>query len=228
MTKTFPAAVIFDLDGTLVDSAFDLTGALNHVLEQEGRARVSVDSVRHMVGRGAKPLMESGMIATGAPATESDLNRMLPAFLEYYSAHVADETQIFPGVVETLTQLKDADVMLGVCTNKPIKLAEQLLNELDLSRFFGSILGGDSRSFRKPDPRHIIETVKPLNVSPADAVMIGDSIHDISAAKAVPMPVVAVTFGYSETAVAELNPDAIISHYADLPETLMRLQRQTA
>jgi phosphoglycolate phosphatase len=220
MTITFPGAVVFDLDGTLVDSAFDLTGALNHVLAAEGRARVPLDTVRHMVGRGARALIESGMEATGIPATDADIARMLPGFLDYYSDHVADESVLFPGVRDVLHELRDANVKLGICTNKPIALTHQLLRALEIDSLFSAVLGGDSLSFRKPDPRHILETLVLLGVPARDAVMIGDSIHDISAAKAAFMPVVGVTFGYSETPIAELEPDAIISAYSELPEAL--------
>ncbi|MDA5193623.1 phosphoglycolate phosphatase [Govanella unica] len=225
MTNDFPAAVIFDLDGTLVDSAFDLTGALNFVLRSENRPPVPLAAVRHMVGRGARVLIENGMAATGAAATEDDIARLLPLFLDYYSDHVADESILFPGARAVLLELAEANVRLGICTNKPISLTHQLLRALQIDDLFPAVLGGDSLPFRKPDPRHILETLRLLDIPATKAVMVGDSIHDIEAAKKAPMLVIGVTFGYSETPVADLLPDAVIDAYADLPAALRLLTK---
>lgn len=228
MTGLFPAAVVFDLDGTLVDSAFDLTRALNWVLESEGREPVTLAAVRHMVGRGARVLIENGMMATGAPASEDDLARLLPRFLAYYSDHVADESILFPGALEVLHELRDAGVRLGICTNKPISLTHQLLRALAVDHLFPVVLGGDSLEVRKPDPRHILETVTRLEVPHTGAVMVGDSIHDITAAKGANVPVIGVTFGYSETPVDDLGADIVVRAYAEMPAALRLLAKTRA
>lgn len=225
MTAPFPAAVVFDLDGTLVDSAFDLTGALNHVLSSEGRASVPLASVRHMVGRGARVLIENGMKATGAPATDEDLQRLLPRFLSYYADHVADESILFPGALTTLHELLEAGVRLGICTNKPLALTQKLLQALQLDSLFSVVLGGDSLPVHKPDPTHLLETLRQMDVPPTEAIMVGDSIHDIEAAKGAHVPVIGVTFGYSEIPVDELGADRVIRAYKDLPAALRLLTK---
>lgn len=211
-----PSAILFDLDGTLVDSAPDLAATMNVLLERRGRRRLTLDDVRHMVGQGAKVLMERGMAATGEPASARDIDRMFDEFLAYYNQHIADESRVFPGVREALERLTDAGCALAVCTNKPEWPARRLLEELDLDGYFGAVVGGDTLKVRKPDPEHLFECVRQLGTPPGRAIMVGDSRTDVDAARAAALPVVAVTFGYTPVPVSTFGPDVLIDHFDEL------------
>lgn len=223
--RKMPSAVVFDLDGTLVDTAPDLCRALNHVLTHEGRAHVAPDDLRHMVGHGARVLMTKGMAATGAPATDADLDRLLPVFLDYYGTHIADESKPFDGVNALLEVLGARGVAMGVCTNKPEGLARDLLDALGLSRHFGAILGGDSLPVRKPDPAPLLKTLELMATPPAGAVMVGDSRTDVDTARAAGIPVICVSFGFTDVPVATLKPDAIIDHFNEFDRALAEITR---
>ena len=212
--------ILFDLDGTLVDSAYDLHAATNHVLTHVGRKTVSLEQVRHMVGFGAKRLIELGLEATGGREAHEAAD-LLPVFLSYYRAHIADGTRIFPHGVEMLKDLKSKGFALAVCTNKPLSLTRPLLQHLDLAPYFEAVTGGDSFGFKKPDPRHLLETAKLL---PGDGpfLMVGDSINDIAAARGAGAPSVAVDFGYTDIPPAELGADHLISSLGALPALVSR------
>ena len=220
------AAIIFDLDGTLVDTAPDLTNALNHVLEIEGRNAVDLADVRHMVGHGAREMIRAGMAKTGAPATEDDLDRMMDAFLPHYEAHIADHSRPFDGVLNVLDTLKAHSARLGVCTNKRERLSLALLRTLEIDHYFSAIIGADTLPVKKPDPGHLLGTIERVGGNPDHAVMIGDSTTDVKAAKAANVPVVVVTFGYPDVAPDEMDGDVEIDHYdrllAHLPSLLDR------
>ncbi len=220
------AAIIFDLDGTLVDTAPDLTNALNHVLVAEGRTAVALADVRHMVGHGAREMIRAGMAATGAPATEDDLDRMMDGFLPHYEAHIADHSRPFDGVIEVLDTLKAHSARLGVCTNKRERLSLALLKTLEMDHYFSAIIGADTLPVKKPDPGHLLGTIDRVGRAPDRAVMIGDSTTDVKAAKAANVPVVVVTFGYPDIAPDQMNGDVEIDHYdqllAQLPALLSR------
>lgn len=220
-----PKAIVFDLDGTLVDSAPDLCAALNHVLDHEGRSHVSPDELRHMVGHGGRVLITKGMAATGAPATDDDLDRLMPVFLDYYRAHVADATRPFDGVTKLLSKLQDRGINSAVCTNKPESLAIDLLERLNLSGYFGAVIGGDSLPVRKPDPAPFKEALNRMGVPDASAVMVGDSRTDVETARAAGVPVICVSFGYTDVPVATLSPDVIIHHYREFGQALGALNR---
>lgn len=228
MLSILPRAVVFDLDGTLVDTAPDLANAMNWVLQSEGVAPLPIDTVRPLVGRGARILLSRGFTASSVTLTDTELDRLLPRFLTYYGDHVAEQSTIFPGVVTALEALAAADVRLAVCTNKPIGLAESLLDALGLTRHFQIMLGGDSLDVRKPDPRHLLETVSRLGLAPADSIMVGDSETDIKAARGAAVPIVGVNFGYTETPIHELAPDHIIGHFDELIPALKTLGRKPA
>lgn len=223
MASPFPAAVIFDLDGTLVDTAPDLTRALNHVLTGEGCPPVTLDAVRHMVGHGARHLMLRGLEWAGRPATDDHLDRLLPRFLSFYADHIADESVLFPHAREVLENLAAAGVQLAICTNKPERLTHDLVRALNIDGLFPTILGGDSLAVRKPDPEHLLETVRRMGAEVNASVMVGDSINDIKAARGAGLPVIGVTFGYTDVPVRDLNPDIVIEHFAALPDALRRL-----
>jgi phosphoglycolate phosphatase len=208
------SAIVFDLDGTLVDSAPDLCGVVNDMLHQHGRVVLDMDDIRKMVGDGAAKLIERGFGATGGlPAPLPDLTR---EFIRLYEARIARETRPFPGVVETLERFKAAGLKMGVCTNKTTHLSRRLLDELDLSRFFTAIVGGDGPA-RKPDRRHLEATMRELDAGADEALMVGDSMNDVAVARNAGVKVVAVTFGYTTIAPSELGADCVIDRFDELP-----------
>ncbi|MCC6920636.1 MAG: phosphoglycolate phosphatase [Alphaproteobacteria bacterium] len=218
-----PWTLVFDLDGTLVDTAPDLCGAMNAVLALHDRAPVPIAEVRHMVGRGARVLMERGFAFTGAPAGGAQLDGLFEAFLAHYAAHIADESVPFPGARETLAALRAQGHGLGICTNKPERLSHALLDALDLGPFFGAVLGADTLPVRKPDPRHLLETIARLGGDPERAVMIGDSETDAETARAAGVPLVIFTFGYTALDPQTFGADALLHGYDELPAALDRI-----
>jgi phosphoglycolate phosphatase len=219
----FPRAVVFDLDGTLVDTAADLTAALNHVLPRVGRGPVEVAAVRTMVGQGLRRLIERALGATGGIPADADLDTLFEDAFAFYGDHLTDSSQPFPGAVAVLDELRARGTVLGVCTNKPVGFSERLLGALGLAPYFAAILGGDSLRVRKPDAGHLLGTLERMGASTQGAVMVGDSQADIAAARGASVPVVAVSYGYTLIPAAELGADAVIDRLSDLPSVLGRL-----
>lgn len=220
MTRFEAQRVVFDLDGTLVDSAPDLTEALNHVLTELGRPAVDIDDVRHMVGQGARKLIELGLASTGG-ADGTDMDTLLDAFLAHYADHVADHTRPFPGALALIDRLTAAGVRLGLCTNKPIGLTRTLMAALDLDRHFDTMIGGDSLEVRKPDPRPLQMVLDGMAGNGA-ALMVGDTATDVATARNAGVPVVVVRFGYSRTPVDALGADLVIDDF-DAPDRWLAL-----
>lgn len=218
-----PISVVFDLDGTLAETAPDLAGAMNAVLRSAGRPELPVSHVRTMVGRGAKVLIETGFAATGAAVEPEKLDPMFHEFLAHYRDHIADTSHLFPLARETVAALGLAGHKLGVCTNKPIALTELLLGRLNFRAPFLSVRGADSASYRKPDPRHFFDVVDEMGGDRSRAVLVGDSETDAKTARAAGVPCILVSFGYTEIPVAELGGDAIIHSFDELQGTLARL-----
>lgn len=189
-------AVVFDLDGTLIDSAPDIAATLNRVLAADGHAPVGLDELRTMVGDGAMQLLVRGFAARGAAAEP----RHLQAFIADYHVNSVRETQCYPGIVEALEALRAQGRLLGVCTNKPIIPATRILDTLGLSPYFTAVLGGDSVPYKKPDPRHLAATLAAMEV--VDAVMIGDHQNDIDAATGLGLPGIFVSWGYGQAEAA--------------------------
>jgi len=220
-----PESVIFDLDGTLVDTAPDLAAALNAVLLREGRTSVPLDEVRHMVGRGARVLIERAMAASGPPADPNAITEMISHFLEHYDANIATTSRPFASAEAVARRLSVQGHLLGVCTNKPEALSLKLLSELKLRELFPVVLGADSRPYRKPDPRHLLDTIAALGGRKESAVLVGDSETDVSTARAANVPVIIVSFGYTETPVHDLGADIVIDHFDMLEEALKAIGR---
>ena len=221
--------ILFDLDGTLVDTAPDLLSALNEVLRTVDAAPVTIGQLRTMVGQGARVMIERGLRANDRPATPGDIDKLIGVFLDFYGAHVADESRPFPGVIECLQQLQARGAKLAVCTNKFAGMSQRLLDALDMSQFFETVAGGDTYPVRKPHPDHLLLTMKALGGSVGRTIMIGDSEPDVAAAKAASMPVIGVTFGYTPVPIADLRPDLLVDHFDQMLPAIDRLLlRQTA
>ena len=213
--------IVFDLDGTLVDTAPDLIDTLNVVLGREGVPPVRYDRARTLIGHGARRMIEGGLALAGR--TDCDVERMLADFITHYADHVADRSQPFPGVEWALDTLAERGCTLAVCTNKLEWLSVRLLASLGLAGRFAAICGPDTFGVQKPHPGALLGTLQRAGGSRDLAVMVGDSQTDIATARAALVPVVAVDFGYTVIPVAELEPDKIISTYNALPGTIAAL-----
>jgi phosphoglycolate phosphatase len=212
--------IVFDLDGTLIDTAPDLIDTLNVTLAREGLPAVAFGDARPMIGGGARGMIERALAAEGRKAAQADVDRMFKGFIEHYSAHIADRSRPYPQLEETLDHLAAAGHRLAVCTNKIEWLAVKLLNTLDLARYFACICGQDTFKVQKPNPEILLGTIRRAGGKPEQAVMIGDSGTDVRTARAASVPVVAVDFGYTEVPIETLHPDRIISSYAELPSAI--------
>ena len=208
-------ALIFDLDGTLVDTAPDLIQATNHVLQSIGRRPVSYDEFRGFVGHGAMNLIERGTLATGDAVDFETLRRLHRDFLDYYGENISVHSKVFDGIPALLDQAKQHGLKIGVCTNKVESLSYKLLNELGLAKWFGGVVGGDTLPIMKPDPAPYREVAKRLGVDAARTIMFGDSETDIRTAQNTGVPVIAVTFGYTAMPVETFNPTHVINHFAE-------------
>lgn len=216
-------AVIFDLDGTLVDTAPDLMRATNHVLVEKGRRPITMDEVRAFVGHGARSLITRGLKATGELPAGYDVEPDYERFVAYYSANIASDSVAFPGLIRLLDRLKRDGFGLGVCTNKLEGLSVQLLDALDLKHYFGSVVGPDTLGIAKPDPAPFFEAVKRLELDSPRALMVGDSETDILTARNAGVPVIAVPFGYTPRPVEEFGPDRLIQHFDEAYEAIQDL-----
>jgi phosphoglycolate phosphatase len=212
--------VVFDLDGTLVDSSADLAASLNHALAAMGRPTVDLATVRGLIGRGARMLIREAL-ALGGETGDALVARAHPIFLAHYADHLRDATRPYPGVEAALDALAAAGARLAICTNKPERLALKLVMMLGWRRRFAAIVGADTLAVRKPDPAPLREAV--ARAGGGRAAMIGDSITDADTARAAGLPFVAVSFGFADRPVAALGADAVIDDYADLAATLARL-----
>jgi len=212
MTTFFPVSrVVFDLDGTLVDTAPDLGAAMNHVLDEAGRPPVRLETVRHMVGLGARRLLEAGLEATGGRLSATEEDALLEKFLGHYRENVARLSRPFPGARDLLETLADRGIALGLCTNKPQRLTEALMVALGYDHFFASIVGGDALAVRKPHPAHLRHVLERLGAD-GPALLVGDSEVDLKTARAAGVPVILVDFGYSTRPVLELGADGVVGN----------------
>ena len=218
-----PRTIIFDLDGTLVDTGQDLTAALNHALSQMGRRPMSEASVRELIGHGARKLLERGLVQTGEMTTELVEAGVLP-FLAYYSANICVGSRPFPGVEAAMDALAAAGCKLAVCTNKPQALSDQLIAALGWSDRFACVVGSDSVPDKKPHPGHVLATIARAGGQVADSAYVGDSSTDVDAARAAGVPVIAVSFGFPDRPVHSLGADSVIDHYDQLVAALSRLR----
>ena len=218
-----PLTVVFDLDGTLVDTAPDLIDTLNVVFSREGLPPVAYTAARDLIGGGARRMIENGLKLTGRAVPGAEIERMFDDFIAYYADHIADRSQPFPGLDPALGHLAARGCRFAVCTNKLERLSRLLLDALGLTRRFAAICGQDTFGIQKPDPEILRRTIQAAGGEVRHAIMVGDSATDIATARAAGIPVVAVDFGYSDTPVAELRPDRLISHFDELVAAILHL-----
>ena len=217
------STIVFDLDGTLIDTAPDLVDTLNVVFAREGLPPVPYDTARNLIGGGARMMIARGIEAEGRVVAPADLEWLFQDFLAYYSEHIADRSQPFPELTDALDVLAANGWRFAVCTNKLEYLSVLLLKQLGLAHRFAVICGQDTFGVQKPDPEVLRRTVAAAGGTLRNALMIGDSLNDIRTARAAGIPVIAVDFGYTDRPVSELGPDRIISHFAQLPAAVAEL-----
>jgi phosphoglycolate phosphatase len=221
--EKFPfAVVVFDLDGTLLDTAPDLSRAINHMLLRLGRPELEEERITRMIGRGMRVLVERALMATRG-ATKPLVEEALPMFLEHYEAQIADRTRPYPGAAEALKQLIAQDTRIAICTNKPERLTRKLLALLGWEKYFASVIGGDTTAARKPDPLPLLAAIE--RAGGGRAVLIGDSINDTETARAAGLPCVAVTFGYRDCPAEALGATRLLDRYDQLLPTLLEIGR---
>jgi len=216
--------IIFDLDGTLVDTAPDLVSALNFVLQREGLPLVPMASARNMIGAGARRLIERGLELDDRTMSVRDIDRLTADFIAYYKAHIADASHPFDGLFAALDDLEDRGFRFAVCTNKLEGLSKLLLDRLDMTKRFAAICGADTFGVSKPDPAILRQTIAQAGGEMSAAIMVGDAGPDVGVARRAGIPVIGVEFGYTEIPIADLNPDIVIGHMRELPGAIDNLK----
>ena len=218
--------VVFDLDGTLVETAPDLIRATNHVLGLAGLEPVGTAELRHMISFGGRAMIEHGLKLRRATLAAAEIDRLHARFHEHYAGNIAAESHAYPGLEEALDRLADRGARLAVCTNKQEGLSRQLLDALGLTRRFAGIAGRDTFPVYKPHPDHLTGAIAMAGGDVADAIMVGDSDTDIKTARAAGVPVIGVPFGYTDVPMAALGPDIVIEHYSELETAVERVRRK--
>jgi phosphoglycolate phosphatase len=221
-----PLTVVFDLDGTLVDTAPDLVDTLNTVFAREGLPSVPYDAARTMIGGGARRMIDKALEAEGRACSAVEVDRLFRQFIDHYAAHIADRSRPFPGLMEALDTLAADGARFAVCTNKLEWLSRKLLDTLVLAPRFAAICGQDTFGLQKPNPEILRRTIAQAGGQLHHAVMVGDSKNDIDTARAAGVPVIAVDFGYTEIPVSQLDPDRVISHFRELSSAIAGLFAQ--
>ncbi len=222
-----PPLLVFDLDGTLAETAPDLVGTLNMILHREGLRPVAYESARAMVGGGARLMIERGLAHAGARLPEERIDRLFQDFLDHYEAHIADATILFPGVVSALDRFEAAGWRFAVCTNKIEQASVLLLKALGIADRFAAICGKETFPASKPDGRALLMTIEKAGGQREATIMVGDSKIDIETARNAGVPVIAVDFGYTDQPVATYAPNRVISHFDDLWDTVADLGKRS-
>jgi phosphoglycolate phosphatase len=228
MLAHLPPIAVFDLDGTLADTAGDLVATLNMILEQEGLAPLPLEKARDMIGAGARALIERGFEAAGRELLPARLEELYSLFMVHYGENICVRTELFPGVTQALEALSDEGFKLAVCTNKVEIHSVKLLDALGIGHLFAANCGRDTFPYFKPDPRHLTMTIGKAGGHPGRAIMVGDSRTDIVTAQAARIPVIAVPFGYTDVPVQALGPDRVIGHFDELFATVGDLMKGAA
>lgn len=216
--------IVFDLDGTLVDTAPDLVNALNFVLQREGLPLVPMASARAMIGAGARKLIERGLELDDRTMSTRDIDRLTQDFIAYYRAHIADASRPFDGLFAALDDLEDRGFRFAVCTNKLEGLSKLLLDKLDMTKRFAAICGADTFGVSKPDPTILRQTIAQAGGEISASIMVGDAGPDVGVARRAGIPVIGVEFGYTEIPIADLKPDIVIGHMRELPSAIDNLR----
>ena len=223
-SQTSIKAVLFDLDGTLIDSAPDLHVAANKLLKEENRHTITLEQTIGMIGDGVPKIVERAFAATGYTMKEEELNGFVKRYLGFYEPNAANLTLPFPGGVECLKRLRSENYKMAVCTNKPFVATQKILTKLGLASLFSAVIGGDTLpGIKKPDPRHLLAALDIMKISPKNAIMIGDHANDVNAARAAKLPVIICRFGYTNGPAENLKGDLVINHFDDLPSAFLRL-----
>lgn len=220
MTLRYPY-LVFDFDGTIVESAVGMTACMNELLAEIGRPSLTVNDVAMMVGQGIQVTMHRAMEATGG--VPDDIDALTDRFKALYYDHPIEATPLYDGVPETLARLQEDGYVMGLCTNKVYDATVRLLEGLDIARYFDAVAGGDSFPVRKPDPGHLEGLLAELGGTKDGTVLIGDSDNDIGCARAAGVRSIAVTYGYSKVPAAELGADALVDRFGQIPETITAL-----
>ena len=215
--------IVFDLDGTLVDTAPDLVATLNHVLGGVGVGPIAPETLRPQIGFGARAMLKSCLLEANEPADDQRLERLMDIYLAHYRDHIAEQSRPFPGALEACESFRKQGAALAVCTNKYEHLSKQLLRELKIDKLFSAVTGADTFEVRKPHPDHLTRTIALAGGRSGAALMVGDSETDIKTAQAAGIPVIGVTFGYSDKPMAELGADRLIDHYDELADAVAGL-----
>jgi phosphoglycolate phosphatase len=223
---TKPFTIIFDLDGTLVDTAADLTATLNVILAEENCASVPLQTTRPLIGKGARALIEKGLQLNNAAYDDTRLALLTERFVQYYSAHIADHSTAHPDLRAALDGFLKQGFKLGVCTNKRTPLAMQLLQAVKLDHYFKAVIGSGELPFSKPDPRMLYVAISECGGAPDRAVLVGDNETDVETARAAKVPIILVDFGYTSVPVRELGADAVISDWAGLWPAIRNLKSE--
>ncbi|MGE6743964.1 HAD family hydrolase [Allorhizobium pseudoryzae] len=221
--------VVFDLDGTMINTAPDLIDSLNDTIALRDLTPVTFDDLTHLVGQGARVMIRRAFKLREVPIDDTELEQLLAHFLEHYLAHMPGKSAVYDGLAECFDRLEAAGMQLAVCTNKLEQLALPLLDRMQLTPRFAAITGGDTFAVRKPDARHLLGTIERAGGDPTRSILIGDSVNDIMAAKNAKVGSVGVTFGYSDVPIAELQPTRIIDHFRQLtPELVEAVMAENA
>lgn len=208
--------IVFDLDGTLLDTSNDLLDCVNHCLLSVDLKPVVYEDLTFLVGQGARAMITRAFELNKAELTEDELDRLFDLFIDYYTAHMPGTSKAYPGLMDAIARLTAAGYRHAVCTNKHEGMARKLLDLLSLSDHFAAITGGNTYPYRKPDARHLLNTIELAGGTPERAIMIGDSKNDIYAAQNANVASIAVSFGFSDVPVDTLNPDVVINNYGEL------------
>ena len=213
--------VIFDLDGTLIDTAPDLIDSLNHTIMKSGLEPVTFEDLTHLVGQGGRVMIRRAFALRKTPIDEATTDLLFAEFINHYRDHLPGKSRLYPGIMDCLERLAGAGMQMAICTNKIEQLAYPLVERLRLKSWFPTMTGGDTFPVRKPDARHILGTIEMAGADPAASIMVGDSVNDILAARNAGIPSIAVDFGYSDVPVAALDPDHVISSFDQLTTELV-------
>ena len=217
------STIVFDLDGTLIDSAPDLHAAGNMMLAEHGLAPIDPGTARSFVGDGARIYVKRSLGACGKMLEDAALTAATERFITLYESHASDRTVLYPDVPETLTRLKTNGFRLGICTNKPERATHKVLALLGLDDLFDAVVCGDTLPVRKPDPAHPTAALERLGARPEIACMVGDNEHDAHSARGAGMPFILMRYGYARIPPDQIAAEVRLDHFRDLPKAIASL-----